>query len=172
MLGKLGWSALRGAVLALALVAGTAPAIEARPQSKVVYSHKAWKVRVVLLDGGDLWCVAQVSYPGRSFSIWSAPGRGVKLQFFDRDWSFDGSRATITTRVDRRPRWRLTNAKLSQSSIFFDLPRGRESARFVGEILRGNRLYLGTASGRIVSSYSLSGSRRSIDALSRCVDAI
>ena len=56
--------------------------------------------------------------------------------------------------------------------MLFDLPTEDASANFVIEVARGNTLYLRSADGTPVQSYSLAGSSASITKLLECGDAI
>jgi hypothetical protein len=51
-------------------------------QSEVLFSHKHWQVELVAWDDGVLGCVAQVSSPGESFSIWTFQDEAVQIQFY------------------------------------------------------------------------------------------
>ncbi len=158
--------------MAAAFVAGFA-GIAGAQQSEVLFSHKHWKVEVVGWDDGSLGCVAEVSAPGESFSIWTFPNGAVQLQFYSTAWQFEqGTTADLQVKIDRRAPWNLTNAELYQNSVLFYLPDSKAGVGFINEIARGNRLYLRDADGSDVQNYSLAGSRASIDALIECGDVI
>ncbi|WP_135449255.1 MULTISPECIES: DUF1176 domain-containing protein [Tabrizicola] len=157
------------AAAALAVVGGAASA----QQSEVLFSHKHWQVEIVGWDDGSLGCVAQVSAPGESFSIWTFPDGSVQLQFYSTAWQFgEGDRADLQVQIDRRAPWNLTNAELYKNSVLFFLPDDKAGVDFIVEVARGNRLYLRTAAGSDVQNYSLAGSRASIDALVECGNVI
>ncbi|MFN6924733.1 MAG: hypothetical protein ACK4P8_03710 [Tabrizicola sp.] len=157
------------AAAALAVVGGAASA----QQSEVLFAHKHWQVEIVGWDDGSLGCVAQVSAPGESFSIWTFPDGSVQLQFYSTAWQFgEGDRADLQVQIDRRAPWNLTNAELYKNSVLFFLPDDKAGVDFVVEVARGNRLYLRTAAGSDVQNYSLAGSRASIDALVECGNVI
>lgn len=142
-------------------------------ESEVLYAHKAWQVEVTRFDDGTFGCVAQVSAPGESFSIWSFQQGGVRLQFYSTQWEFgEGQTADLELQVDRRGPWTLTAAELYNNSVLFDLPSGDDGMRFVREVSNGSVLYLRNDSGDDVQSYSLAGSSASIDALIECEGAI
>lgn len=146
--------------------------VAAETQSEVVFSHKHWTVEAVAFDDGSFGCVAQVSAPGDSFSLWILQDQTVKLQFYSEDWQFDESTADLQLRVDRRSPWTLNDAELYENSVLFTLPNDDSGTRFVTEIARGTRLYLMDADGSGVKDYSLSGSSQSISALAECGDVL
>jgi len=158
--------------IAVALLAGTVGAASAQ-QSEVLFSHKHWQVEVVGWDDGSVGCVAKVSAPGESFSVWTFPDGAVQLQFYSTAWQFgEGDTANLGVQIDRRAPWNLTNAELYQNSVLFYLPDDKAGADFIIEVARGNRLYLRSADGSDVQNYSLAGSRASISALLDCGDVI
>ncbi|NJM83879.1 MAG: hypothetical protein HC844_16795 [Tabrizicola sp.] len=138
-------------------------------QSEVLFSHKHWQVEIVGWDDGRLGCVAQVSAPGESFSLWTFPDKSVQLQFYSTAWQFDdGSSANLNVQIDRRTPWTLNNAELYKNSVLFTLPGSDAGVDFIVEVAQGTRLYLRAEDGSDVQNYSLSGSRASIDALVDC----
>jgi len=154
--------------MAAALIAVTAGVAQAQ-QSEVLFSHKHWKVEIVGWDDGSLGCVAEVSAPGESFSIWTFPDGAVQLQFYSTAWSFgEGDTADLEVQIDRRGPWSLTAAELYQNSVLFYLPDSQAGVNFINEVARGNRLYLRDIDGSDVQNYSLAGSSASIDALIDC----
>jgi hypothetical protein len=158
--------------LVAALVAASAGAASAQ-QSEVLLTHKHWQVEVVGWDDGSVGCVAQVSAPGESFSIWTYPDGTVQLQFYSTAWQFgEGDTADLEVQIDRRAPWNLTGAELYQNSVLFYLPDTGAGVDFVVEVAKGSRLYLRSADGADVQSYSLSGSSASIDALVECGEVI
>ncbi|WP_431300623.1 hypothetical protein [Tabrizicola sp. BL-A-41-H6] len=164
MMGRIG--------LAIALLAGSAGAVAAQ-QSEVLFSHKHWQVEIVGWDDGSLGCVAEVSAPGESFSIWTFPDESVQLQFYSTAWAFDdGTTADLEVQIDRRAPWNLTNAELYQNSVLFTLPDDSSGVNFIVEVAQGNRLFLRADDGSDVQNYSLSGSRASIDALIECGEVL
>jgi hypothetical protein len=159
-------------VAAATTAASILPAL-ASPQSEVLFSHKHWEVELVAWDDGGLGCVAEVSAPGESFSIWTFQDESVQLQFYSTAWSFgEGSTADLVVQIDRKPSWNLTGAELYQNSVLFTLPNSDAGVEFLTEIARGNRLYLRDDKGGAVQDYSLSGSSASIDALVECGNVI
>jgi hypothetical protein len=159
-------------ILAAATLAGLAGAAAAQ-QSEVLFSHKHWQVEIVGWDDGSVGCVAQVSAPGESFSIWTFPDGAVQLQFYSTAWQFgEGQTADLQVQIDRRAPWNLTGAELYQNSVLFYLPDSNSGVDFIVEVARGNRLYLRAADGADVQNYSLAGSRASIDALVDCGEVI
>jgi hypothetical protein len=158
-----------GLALALGLLAGPVAAQD----SEVLYTNRSWQVEVTRFDDGTYGCVAQVSAPGESFSIWSFQEGGVRLQFYSTQWEFgEGETADLEVQIDRRGPWTLTAAELYKNSVLFDLPPGDDGARFVREVSNGSVLYLRNDNGEDVQSYSLAGSNASIDALIECEGAI
>ena len=153
----------------LAVQAGSAGA----QSSEVLFSHKHWQVEIVGWDDGSVGCVAQVSAPGESFSIWTYPDGGVQLQFYSTAWQFgEGDTADLQVQIDSRAPWNMTEAELYQNSVLFNLPDSDAGINFIVEIARGNRLFLRSNDGADVQNYSLSGSRASIDALVECGNGI
>lgn len=154
--------------MAAALIAATAGLAQAQ-QSEVLFSHKHWKVEVVGWDDGSVGCVAEVSAPGESFSIWTFPDGAVQLQFYSTAWSFgEGDTADLEVQIDRRGPWSLTAAELYENSVLFYLPDSQAGVNFINEVARGNRLYLRDIDGSDVQNYSLAGSSASITALIDC----
>lgn len=159
-------------LLAAAALAVTGASAGAQ-QSEVLFKHKHWQVEIVGWDDGSVGCVAQVSSPGESFSIWTFPDGAVQLQFYSTAWQFgEGDRADLQVQIDRRAPWNLTNAELYKNSVLFFLPDDKAGVDFIVEVARGNRLYLRAANGKDVQNYSLAGSRASIDALIECGNVI
>jgi hypothetical protein len=158
--------------MAAALLVGAAGMVSAQ-QSEVLFSHKHWQVEVVGWDDGSVGCVAQVSAPGESFSVWTFPDGAVQLQFYSTAWQFgEGDTANLQVQIDRRTPWNLNNAELYQNSVLFFLPDDGAGVDFIVEVARGNRLYLRADDGADVQNYSLAGSRASIDALIECGNVI
>lgn len=156
-------------VAALLTVAGSAEAQE----SEVLFAHKHWQVSVVGWDDGSIGCVAEVTAPGESFSIWTFPDGAVQLQFYSSAWEFgEGQTADLGVQIDRRAPWSLTGAELYQNSVLFYLPGDQAGTNFISEVARGNRLYLRDDDGTDVQNYSLSGSSASIGALVECGEVI
>jgi hypothetical protein len=142
-------------------------------QSEVVFIRRAWEVRIVRFDDGSAACVAQVSQPGDSFSIWADAVNPVRLQFYSTAWSFgEGDTADLVVQIDRRAPWNLTNANLYLNSVLFNLPDNATGTRFLREVMRGNVLYLRNDRGQPVQSYTLAGSSASIQALIDCVSVL
>ncbi len=158
--------------LAAAFVAASASGAVAQ-QSEVLFSHKHWQVSVVGWDDGSIGCVAEVTAPGESFSIWTFPDGAVQLQFYSSAWEFgEGQTADLGVQIDRRAPWSLTGAELYQNSVLFYLPDDQAGVNFITEVARGNRLYLRDDDGSDVQNYSLAGSSASIGALVECGDVI
>ena len=157
-------------VLVLSTLAGSVFA--ASSTDKVLYSYKDWEVRVVAFDDGTMACVAQVTYPDDSFSIWADNTNPIKLQFYSSGWSFDQSNADLEVQIDGRAPWSMSNAELYKQSVLFDLPDSKSGTPFLREVIGGNTLYLRNDQGEDVQDYSLWGSQASIGALIKCVDAL
>jgi hypothetical protein len=155
--------------LVIGAMAGSAGA----QTSETLFSQKHWEVQVVGWEDGSVGCVAQVSAPGETFSIWTYPDGAVQLQFYSTAWEFgEGETADLEVQIDRRGPWNLTGAELYKNSVLFFLPEGESGVDFIVEVASGNRLYLRSADGSDVQNYSLSGSRASIEALGECGEAI
>ncbi|MCX7288543.1 MAG: hypothetical protein NTW20_13575 [Rhodobacterales bacterium] len=162
---------LRLLAFAAFVAAGTGSA--GAQSSEVLFSHKHWQVEIVGWDDGSVGCVAQVSAPGESFSIWTYPDGAVQLQFYSTAWQFgEGDTADLEVQIDSRAPWNLTAAELYQNSVLFNLPDSDAGVNFIVEVARGNRLFLRAADGADVQNYSLAGSRASIDALVECGNTI
>jgi hypothetical protein len=158
--------------LAAAFIAASA-GMAAAQESEVLFSYKHWQVSIVSWDDGSVGCVAEVTAPGESFSIWTFPDGAVQLQFYSTAWEFgEGQTADLGVQIDRRAPWSLTGAELYQNSVLFYLPDDQAGINFVTEVARGNRLYLRDADGADVQNYSLAGSSASISALVDCGDVI
>jgi hypothetical protein len=159
------------AALALFLPAIAAPVL-AETQSEVVFSHKHWTVEAVAFDDGSFACVAQVSAPGDSFSLWVLQDQTVKLQFYSDDWQFEEGLADLMIKIDRRSPWTLNDADLYENSVLFTLGGDDAAFGFIKEVARGSRLYLMDDSGDGVKDYSLAGSSASIAALGECGEVL
>lgn len=164
---KPAWSA----ALILAALMATGPV--AAQQSERLYAHKSWVVEGVTFDDGSVACLAEVSDPGESFTIWVFPDHSIQLQFYSEDWDFgEGDTADLEVEIDHRSPWTLTDADLHKNSVLFNLPDADASVDFVVEVAKGNILHLRSSSGEEVRSYSLAGSSASINALVDCGNAI
>lgn len=138
-------------------------------QSEVLFQHKHWKVDIHAWDDGDIACRAMVGSDAENFGIWVFQDSAIQLQFFSTAWEFgSGQTADLQVQIDKKPKWDLTNARLSQNSVQFTLPDSDAAVDFVMEIAAGNTLFLRAKDGRDVQNYSLAGSRASIDALIEC----
>jgi hypothetical protein len=162
---------IRTGLVAATILAMAGPA--GAQTSETLFSYKHWEVEIVGWDDGSVGCVAQVSAPGETFSIWTYPDGTVQLQFYSTAWEFgEGQTADLQVQIDRRAPWNLTGAELYKNSVLFYLPDNDSGVDFIVEVARGNRLFLRSADGSDVQNYSLAGSRASIDALVECGDAI
>ena len=160
---------LIGAVV-LAATSGAALA----DTSEVLFRHKNWMVEGVTYDDGSIACLAEVSDPDDSFSIWVYPDKSISLQFFSTSWDFGDtdSNADLKLQVDRRADWSLTGATLHSSSVWFDLPNSDDAVSFLTEIASGRRLFLRDDDGTDVMDYPLAGSSASMAAMIECGNAI
>lgn len=142
-------------------------------QTDMLYQHKAWVVEGVTFDDGSYACLAEVTDPGESFSIWAFLDESVELQFYSEDWDFgDGDTADMEVEIDRRSPWQMTGASLTGHSVLFTLPNNDKSGDFVVEVARGSTLHLRTAEGEFVRDYTLAGSSASIKVLVDCMNSI
>ncbi len=141
-------------------------------QSEIVFSRGAWIVRIVKFDNGDLACSAEVTQGRDTFAIWSYQNGYTELQFFSPNWQFDGGTANLVVQIDRRNEWTLSNAELTQNSVFFGLENEQGAVDFLIEVAQGRNIYVRNAQGESVISYTLSGSRASIDVLVQCEAAL
>ncbi len=135
-------------------------------------TYKHWYVQAVAFDDGTLACEATVQGSTESFSIWTYADQTVELQFYLENKWFGESETynDIEVEIDRRGAWDLTDAVFYKNSIFFTLPANNwdTAMELVGEVARGNRLYLRNNVGADQAWFSLSGSSRSIQALAEC----
>lgn len=162
-----------GVATLVALAFGTMALPAMADRTDTLYSYKSWQVEGVTFDDGSYACLAEVSDPGESFSIWTFPDQTIRLQFYSEDWDFgDNGSADLEVEVDNRSPWSLTGASLTQQSVLFDLPDQKESVNFVLEVARGRTLHLRDADGTGVKDYSLAGSSASISKLIDCGTAI
>ncbi|MBI1171786.1 hypothetical protein GC209_10305 [bacterium] len=158
-------------LMVLGLGAAAAPALADR--TDVLYQYKSWQVEGVTFDDGTFACLAEVSDPGESFSIWTFPDKSIRLQFYSQDWDFgESGNADLEVEIDHRSPWSMTNASLTQNSVLFDLPDQKESVNFIVEVARGSTLHLRSSDGTPVKDYSLAGSSASINYLIDCGTAI
>jgi hypothetical protein len=140
--------------------------------SEVIFSRKAWQVEIVGFDDGSIACVAQVTRPRATFSIWAFEDESVRLQFFSDEWEFEESTANLEIQVDRRGPWTLTNAELFQNSVLFDLPDSKDGVRLMVEVAAGNTLFLRDEDGADVRRFPLAGSKASMLAMVECGETI
>ena len=157
----------------LAVITGLMAVPALANRTDTLFTHKSWRVQGVTFDDGSFACLAEVADPGESFTIWIFQDASIQLQFYSEDWDFgEGDTADLEVEIDRRSPWSLTSAELYKQSVLFDLPTEDASANFVIEVARGSTLYLRSADGTPVQSYSLAGSSASITKLLECGDAI
>jgi hypothetical protein len=155
----------------IALLAALASPVSAQ-QSETVFARGAWIVNIVKFDNGDLACSAEVTQGSDTFAIWSFADGYTQLQFYSPNWQFDGGTANLVVQVDRRAEWTLNNAELTQNSVLFGLDNDRAAVDFLIEVARGNNIYVRNAQGKTVISYTLAGSRASMDVLAQCEEAL
>ena len=159
--------------LVLGVLAGLVASAALAEQTETLYQHKSWVVQGITFDDGTYACLAEVSDPGESFTIWTFPDRTIRLQFFSEEWDFgESDSADMEVEIDRRSPWTITGANLTQNSILFDLPDLDASVDFLVEVAKGSTLYLRTEDGSDIRNYSLSGSSASIQYLVDCGNAI
>ncbi|MEO6298115.1 MAG: hypothetical protein ABIV25_03330 [Paracoccaceae bacterium] len=141
--------------------------------TEVLYRYKSWMVEGITFDDGSIACLAEVTDPGESFSVWIFPDKTIRLQFYSADWDFgDSDTANLEVEIDHRSPWSLTNANLTKNSVLFDLPDQDESVNFVLEVAKGSNLHLRSESGEGIRDYSLAGSSSSIQNLIDCGNSI
>lgn len=164
---------LRRMGLSLGVMAGLLVTPALADRTDTLFQHKAWRVQGVTFDDGSYACLAEVSDPGESFTIWIFQDASIRLQFYSDSWDFgQGQTADLEVEIDRRSPWSLTAANLYKQSVLFDLPAQDNAGDLVVEVARGNTLHLRSADGTPVKDYSLSGSSASISKLIDCADAI
>ncbi len=152
------------------LAAMSAPV--AAQQSETVFARGAWIVNIVKFDDASLACSAEVTQGQDTFAIWSFQDGYTQLQFFSPNWQFDGGTANLVVQVDRRAEWTLNNAELTQNSVLFGLENDDAAVDFLVEVARGNSIYVRNAQGQSVISFTLAGSRASMDVLAQCEEAL
>ena len=140
--------------------------------SKSIYRNKKWEVVMAAYDNNTVSCIARVEKPGSAFAIWGHRNSPLQIQFWNNGWNFTPDREDIIVQVDRRPRWDLNNAELEGKNIWFTLPAGKSSGRFLREIRRGNNVTLKTAAGTRVDTWSLAGSSATMNILADCIDVL
>lgn len=162
------------ALAAAAALLTATPALAQNYESQVLERNKAWLVEMVAWDDGTMGCVATVSAPGETFSIWTFQDGSVQLQFYSTQWDFGdtGDTADLQVQIDRMAPWNLNAANLRLNSVLFTLPDSDAGIDFIVEVAKGNRLFLRSKDGADVQNYTLAGSRASIDALIGCGDVI
>ena len=162
-----------GQILAFSCLAGGTACPVLADTTDVLYEYKSWKVEGVTFDDGSYACLAEVTDPGESFSIWAFPDKTIRLQFYSDSWDFgESDTANLEVEVDHRSPWTLTGANLTKNSVLFDLPDADESVNFVLEVAKGSNLHLRSESGAAIRDYSLSGSSSSIQHLVDCGNSI
>ena len=142
-------------------------------KTQVLFTYKNWQVEGVTFDDNSIACLAEVSDPGESFSVWVFPDKSIRLQFYSDAWDFgDNQTVNLEVEIDHRSPWTLTNANLTKNSVLFDLPDQDASVNFLTEVAGGSTLHLRSESGDGVKDYSLSGSSASISHLIDCGNSI
>ncbi len=155
----------------VAVLVALAPPVAAQ-QSETVFARGAWIVQIVKFDDGTLACSAEVTQGNDSFAIWSFQDGYTQLQFYSPDWQFDGGTADLVVQIDRRAEWTLNDADLNQNSVLFGLQGDDAAVDFLIEVAQGHTIHVRNQQGEDVISYTLSGSRASMDVLVECEEAI
>ncbi len=155
----------------LALLAALATPVAAQ-QSETVFARGAWTVSLTRFDDGVIACSAEVIQGSDTFAIWAYADGFAQLQFFSPNWQFDGGTANLVVQIDRRTEWTLSNAKLTRNSVLFDLENGDAAVDFLIEVAQGRTIYVRNAQGQTVISFTLAGSRASMDVLAQCETAL
>lgn len=131
-----------------ALIVGVTALPALADRTDVLYSYKSWKVEGITFDDGTYACLAEVSDPGESFSIWISQDQTIQLEFYSQDWDFgDSGSADLEVEIDRRGAWTVPGATLKKSSVFYDLTGDKEAVNLVLEVAKGNTLHLRSADG-------------------------
>ena len=63
-------------------------------RTDTLFRNKAWEVQGVTFDDGSYACLAEVSDPGESFTIWIFQDASIRLQFYSEDWDFGDYKKT------------------------------------------------------------------------------
>lgn len=129
---------------------------------------KDWKVDVVVF-GTDVLCEATVAKPNRSMIIYGAQREGLFVRFMNGDWNFSSTTAAIGIHIDNRIRWDVPDARANQNIIDIAVPEDGGSDHFIDRLQAGNTVYLQDGSKREIDRFSLSGSRKALDAWKDCV---
>ena len=140
--------------------------------SEIVFQRGAWLVEVVRFDDGGLACSARVTQGEDTFAIWVFQDGYTQLQLYSPDWQFGETSADLVVQVDRRPKWDLTGAQLTQNSVLFNLTDEDEAVDLLVEIARGNTFFVRNAQGQPVINFTLQGSRASMQTLGDCEIAL
>ena len=158
---------------AVGLLAGLAAAPALAERTDLLFQIRSWVVEGVTSDDNSYACLAKVQLLGDSFSIRPFPDNSVRLQFYSDQWEFgEGDSANLQVQIDRLTPRTFSDATLLQNSVFVDLLDLTDSAAFVNEVARGSVLYLRTAQGNDVRTYSLAGSSAAIKYLVNCDKAV
>ena len=140
--------------------------------SETIYRHKQWEVIMAAYDDNTISCIARVEKPGSAFAIWGHQSNPIQIQFWNENWSFTPGREDIAVRVDRRARWDLSNAELTGKNVWFTLPAGDSTLKFLREIQNGNNVALLSFNGKQIDVWSLAGSSATMSVLADCIDAL
>ncbi len=158
-----------GGIGALGLLAGLAVAPASAERTEVLYEFRNWVVEGITTDDNTFACNARVALLGDSFSIRPLLETTVRLEFHSEEWEFGvGDTADIQVQVDGFSSRDFTGATLLQSSVFVDIPDPDEGQSFLAEVAKGTQLFLRSAKGTNVKSYSLFGSKAAIQHLVDC----
>lgn len=158
---------------AVGLLAGLAAAPAQAERTDLLFQFRGWVVEGITSDDDSYSCLAKVSALGNSFSIKRLADTSVRLQFYSEEWEFgEGDSANLQVQIDRLPLRTFSGATLLQNSVFVDMLDLTDAEALVSEVARGSVLFLRTAEGTDVRTYSLSGSAAAIKYLVNCDQAI
>ena len=160
-------------IAAVGLLAGLAAAPAQAERTDLLFQFRGWVVEGVTSDDNSYSCLAKVSVLANSFSIRRLPDTSIRLQFQSEEWEFgEGDSANLEVQIDRLAPWNFSGATLLQNSVFVDMLDLTDAEALVSEVARGSVLFLRTAEGTDVRTYSLSGSSAAIKYLVNCDKAV
>lgn len=138
-------------------------------QSRTLFQHKNWKVRIEANSDATAICVASVEPTANSWFALRADGTALQLEFYSSNWNLGYTTGDVVARIDQHAGWNLYSANFNGQLVDFTLPRGDGSKSFLLEIAKGNFIYLNQRTGGSMGQWSLAGSMASIVKLNECI---
>ena len=135
-------------------------------------TYKSWFVeRVHSRKSGSTWCNAGTENShGKRFLVTGYNNGTLKIFVMDDSWNLVKESVQFTVRIGRKD-WNVYG-QTEGVGIFADLDNADKSARFLHDLARGNSVRFYNGAGTNFASFSLSGSRRAIDAFFSCWKSI